>query len=57
MSMRRVCGSGTLLVVVINLTAARRGLAANPALPFDLLRSLLDTDDRPTLVALAGGRT
>jgi hypothetical protein len=52
--MRLVGGSGTLLVVVMDLTAARRGLAANPALPFDLLRPLLDGTDRPTLVALAG---
>jgi hypothetical protein len=39
--------------VVVDLTAARRGLAVNPTLPFDLLRPLLDAPDRVTLVALA----
>jgi hypothetical protein len=54
MLMQRTCLSWRLSLVVIDLTVARRGLAANPALPFDLLLPLVDSTDRSTLVALAG---
>ncbi|WP_203996695.1 hypothetical protein [Virgisporangium aurantiacum] len=52
--MRPVRERGTLSVVAFDLTAVRRGLAENPALPFDLLRPLLDAPDRVTWAALAG---
>lgn len=54
MGVRPVRGRGTLSIVAFDLTAVRRGLAENPALPFDLLRPLLDVRDRVTWAALAG---